>query len=265
MKPSSVVRKKSYGKLLVRVIWSHTQRGRRFEAQLRSLEDAHQAELESARQAAQREVETLAREHRAQDAETQRQLEYVRKTADSEIARVQRRAEAELADLRATISRLEVDLMKVRNRGPGDGRSVTHGASGKQGSGLCPPSSPRRARGQAVSRGGESVPSRGAWQRSRGHGRTERTAFAGGALSRGLTKLPGRLTAWTDTSGPERKGGPESGRANGTGRSSHGIQRPGGKSTEIQSASVPPFLALFTPLYNTVHSTFPRHGDCSGN
>jgi len=42
-----------------------------------------------------------------------RQLETARRLAQSEAERVQRRAEAERADLKATISRLEVDLMKV--------------------------------------------------------------------------------------------------------------------------------------------------------
>ncbi len=58
-------------------------------------------------------MEALRVEHNTREAELQRQVDYVRKTAEAEAARVQRRAEAEMADLRATISRLEVDIMKV--------------------------------------------------------------------------------------------------------------------------------------------------------
>lgn len=50
---------------------------------------------------------------RTRELEWQRQLESTRKTADTEMERVRRRSEAEKADLKATISRLEVDLMKA--------------------------------------------------------------------------------------------------------------------------------------------------------
>ncbi|KAK9801001.1 putative Vesicle tethering protein Uso1/P115-like head domain-containing protein [Seiridium cardinale] len=49
----------------------------------------------------------------AKAAEIQRQLDYVKKTSEAEAARKERRTGAEMADLRATISRLEVDLMKA--------------------------------------------------------------------------------------------------------------------------------------------------------
>lgn len=42
-----------------------------------------------------------------------RQMEQVRRQAKADAERVRMRSEAEAADLRATISRLEVDLMKV--------------------------------------------------------------------------------------------------------------------------------------------------------
>lgn len=42
-----------------------------------------------------------------------RQIETIRRAAQSEAEGVQRRAEAERADLKATISRLEVELMRV--------------------------------------------------------------------------------------------------------------------------------------------------------
>lgn len=49
----------------------------------------------------------------AKVAEIQRQLDYVKKTSEAEAARKERRAGAEMADLRATISRFEVDITKA--------------------------------------------------------------------------------------------------------------------------------------------------------
>lgn len=43
----------------------------------------------------------------------EKQLSKASKAAEVEVDRLKRRADAEAADLRATISRLEVDLMKV--------------------------------------------------------------------------------------------------------------------------------------------------------
>lgn len=130
---------------------------RRIKSQLKSQEDAHQKQLETARREVQKVTDRIHEEHRAKEEELQRQLEYVKKTAEaataraqrraetelaeakkkaeaelaearkkaeSEIAeakktaeaqstRAQRRAEADMADLRATISRFEIDLMKV--------------------------------------------------------------------------------------------------------------------------------------------------------
>ncbi|RYC65307.1 hypothetical protein CHU98_g951 [Xylaria longipes] len=76
--------------------------------------DAHQKQFEVAQKEAAAATESLRVEHNTKEAELQRQIEYVRKNAEAEAARVQRRAEAEMADLRATISRLEVDLMKAK-------------------------------------------------------------------------------------------------------------------------------------------------------
>ncbi|KAI1816645.1 p115 like vesicle tethering protein [Poronia punctata] len=73
----------------------------------------HQRQLEVAQKEAIAALESLRAENASKEAELQRQIEYVRKTAEAEAARVQRRADAEMADLRATISRLEVDLMKA--------------------------------------------------------------------------------------------------------------------------------------------------------
>lgn len=52
----------------------------------------------------------------AKEAGYQKDLAQARKTAQAETDRAQLRAEAETADLRATISRLEVDLIKVSAR-----------------------------------------------------------------------------------------------------------------------------------------------------
>ena len=65
-----------------------------------------------------RTLQQMQRDSEAHLRELQRQLDYVKKTAEAESARLQRRAEAEMADLRATISRLEVDLMKVSLQRP---------------------------------------------------------------------------------------------------------------------------------------------------
>ncbi|KAI1110133.1 p115 like vesicle tethering protein [Nemania sp. NC0429] len=85
----------------------------KLEAQQQSRVNAHQFQLEAAQKEATAAMELLRVEHSNKEAELQRQMDYVRKTAEADAARVQRRAEAEMADLRATISRLEVDLMKA--------------------------------------------------------------------------------------------------------------------------------------------------------
>ncbi|KAI0107042.1 p115 like vesicle tethering protein [Nemania sp. FL0031] len=86
---------------------------KKLEAQQQAKSDAHQKQLEVAKKEATAAMELLRVEHNTKEAELQRQIDYVRKTTEAEAARVQRRAEAEMADLRATISRLEVDLMKA--------------------------------------------------------------------------------------------------------------------------------------------------------
>ncbi|EFW98969.1 arginine methyltransferase [Grosmannia clavigera kw1407] len=52
-------------------------------------------------------------ERQKEKADWQRQMEQARKAAEADAARAQRRFEAEMADLRATSSRLEVDLLKA--------------------------------------------------------------------------------------------------------------------------------------------------------
>lgn len=86
---------------------------RKFEAEQRSKDEAHKKQIESIRKEAAKAAEAIHADYRDKQAELQRQLDYVRKTAEAEAARIQRRSEAEMADLRATISRLEVDIMKV--------------------------------------------------------------------------------------------------------------------------------------------------------
>ncbi|KAI0376581.1 p115 like vesicle tethering protein [Hypomontagnella monticulosa] len=91
----------------------HNEEMKKIEAQQRSKEEAFQKQLDAVRKEAAKAAEAIHTDYREKQAELQRQLDYVRKTAESEAARIQRRSEAEMADLRATISRLEVDLMKA--------------------------------------------------------------------------------------------------------------------------------------------------------
>ncbi len=61
----------------------------------------------------QEEITSLRAEYRANEVELQKQLEVTRKTAEQEAERFRRRSDAEKADFKATISRLEVELMKA--------------------------------------------------------------------------------------------------------------------------------------------------------
>jgi intracellular protein transport protein USO1 len=61
----------------------------------------------------EQELSSLRAEYGHREQEMRRQLEQVRKAGELEFERLQRRAEADMADLKATISRLEVDIMKV--------------------------------------------------------------------------------------------------------------------------------------------------------
>ncbi|CAM1509246.1 Fc.00g029850.m01.CDS01 [Cosmosporella sp. VM-42] len=79
--------------------------------ELRKLQGQHAAEdADHKKQVAQLQAQQIAR-----DSDHQKQLVQARKMAEAEAERLQRRTEAEKADLRATISRFEVDLIKVRN------------------------------------------------------------------------------------------------------------------------------------------------------
>ncbi|OTB14897.1 hypothetical protein K445DRAFT_318806 [Daldinia sp. EC12] len=92
---------------------NHAEEIKKIEAEQRSKEESYQKQIEAVRKEAANAADAIHAEYREKEAELQRQIEYVRKTADAEAARIQRRSEAEMADLRATISRLEVDLMKA--------------------------------------------------------------------------------------------------------------------------------------------------------
>jgi uncharacterized membrane protein YqiK len=113
MRQSSIITKTSLSKYKKAREQSVTDNCRKLEASRQIKIDAQKRQLDAAQQEAAAAVESLRMENTAKEAELQRQIDYVRKTAEAEAARVQRRAEAEMADLRATISRLEVDLMKV--------------------------------------------------------------------------------------------------------------------------------------------------------
>ncbi|KAI8957580.1 p115 like vesicle tethering protein [Daldinia sp. FL1419] len=92
---------------------NHAEEIKKYEAQQKRQDEYYQKQIESVREEAAKAADSIHAEYREKEAELQRQLEYIRKTADAEAARIQRRSEAEMADLRATISRLEVDLMKA--------------------------------------------------------------------------------------------------------------------------------------------------------
>ncbi|GJC82421.1 intracellular protein transport protein USO1 [Colletotrichum liriopes] len=72
-----------------------------------ALEQELKKQADQAQQAAKAQAASQQEEHR-------KHLEQARKAAESDADRVRHRAEADIADLKATISRLEVDLMKAK-------------------------------------------------------------------------------------------------------------------------------------------------------
>ncbi|KAL2144680.1 hypothetical protein VTI28DRAFT_8708 [Corynascus sepedonium] len=80
------------------------------------------------------EVAALQAQARAREDEARRQGETARRAAEQEAERIRRRADADMADLRATVSRLEVDLMKAdRARAAAEARAAElEGAVGKK-------------------------------------------------------------------------------------------------------------------------------------
>ncbi|KAH7182908.1 p115 like vesicle tethering protein [Fusarium flagelliforme] len=98
---------------------NHSDELRKLQAQLASKENdqrKHIAQLQSQYSAKendyQNQIAQLRSQQSAQDSNHQKQLEQIRKTAEAEAEKIRRRTDAEIADLKATISRLEVDLMK---------------------------------------------------------------------------------------------------------------------------------------------------------
>ncbi|KAJ4386987.1 Vesicle-mediated ER to Golgi transport protein [Neurospora sp. IMI 360204] len=73
----------------------------------------HATQLESLKRDHQTKLESFQRDHTTKESQLLAQIETARKTAEQETERAARRFEAEKADLKATISRMEVDLMKA--------------------------------------------------------------------------------------------------------------------------------------------------------
>ncbi|KAK8107615.1 uncharacterized protein PG998_009628 [Apiospora kogelbergensis] len=91
----------------------HEEEVQRIKSQLKSQEDAHQKQLETARREVQKVTDRIHEEHRAKEEELQRQLEYVKKTAEAATARAQRRAETELAEAK---KKAEAELAEARKK-----------------------------------------------------------------------------------------------------------------------------------------------------
>ncbi|KAM5380419.1 hypothetical protein ACJZ2D_003521 [Fusarium nematophilum] len=99
----------------------HGEELRKLQGQLAAKENDHRKQLAQlqAQQAArdnehQKQIAQLQAKQTAQEADHQKQLAQARKAAEADAERIQRRTDAEMADLKATISRLEVDLMKAQ-------------------------------------------------------------------------------------------------------------------------------------------------------
>ncbi|CCF35377.1 hypothetical protein CH063_01294 [Colletotrichum higginsianum] len=95
---------------------------RKADAHVAALEQQHKRRLEELRKQIDQAQEIAKTQAASQLEEHRKQLEQARKTAESDADRVRHRAEADMADLKATISRLEVDLMKVSRQK----RQVSH-------------------------------------------------------------------------------------------------------------------------------------------
>ncbi|KAF5510336.1 Intracellular protein transport protein USO1 [Colletotrichum siamense] len=73
----------------------------------KAIDQRHKEEIDRIQKEVKAQVAAQSEEHR-------KELEHARKTAENDAERVRHRAEADMADLKATISRLEVDLMKAK-------------------------------------------------------------------------------------------------------------------------------------------------------
>lgn len=87
------------------------------EAEVEKVRKGAQAEVERVKKAGETEMEKVRRGAEAEVEKAKKsvegEVEKVKKAADAELERVKRREAAEKADLKATVSRLEVDLMKA--------------------------------------------------------------------------------------------------------------------------------------------------------
>ncbi|QBZ62048.1 hypothetical protein PoMZ_10922 [Pyricularia oryzae] len=81
--------------------------------QHKAREDELRRQLDQAKSTSAAEVDKVKKTAQADAERAQREAEQVKKSSTAELERAQRRSEAALADLKATISRLEVDLMKA--------------------------------------------------------------------------------------------------------------------------------------------------------
>ncbi|KAK3997075.1 putative transport protein USO1 [Cladorrhinum sp. PSN332] len=80
--------------------------------------------VEEERQKAKQEVEKVKKSLDEEKHKAQQEAERAKKVTEQEVERVRRRLEAELADSKATVSRLEVDLMKAdRTKNEGERRA----------------------------------------------------------------------------------------------------------------------------------------------
>lgn len=86
---------------------------RNADARATGLEQEHGKRMEQYKKQLEQVQQTAKSQAALQQEEHLKQLEQARKTAEADADRVRHRAEADMADLKATISRLEVDLMKV--------------------------------------------------------------------------------------------------------------------------------------------------------
>ena len=123
---------------------NHTQANARLDA----LQRAHAQEIASAQARL-----------RAREEELQRQLDGARKAAEQETERARRRGDADKADLKATVSRLEVDVMKANKaRGAAEARAAElEGAARKGGERVGELERALRAKEEEVRKAGERV------------------------------------------------------------------------------------------------------------
>lgn len=77
------------------------------------LQRNHEDEARKIQRSHEEEIRKMQAQLKAREDELQREIQALRKSAQMDADRIQRRSEAERADFKATISRLEVDLMKA--------------------------------------------------------------------------------------------------------------------------------------------------------